>query len=154
MTLPMMPTTERTRIIHEFNHADSIIHHKQCIHQLFEQQCQLAPQAAALYTENGILTYDQLNRHANQLAHWLIQQGIQPEQRVAIALPRGEQMMVAILATLKAGAAYVPPRPGLSGRTITLYDRRQHTQSADHYTPKRFSVRLNVGCQHLSEHHD
>ncbi|MEI8632759.1 AMP-binding protein [Vibrio sp. PP-XX7] len=57
------------------------------------------------------LTYGELNRQANQLAHWLREQGVRPDSRVAIALPRSCGLMVAILATLKAGGAYVPLDP-------------------------------------------
>ncbi|MBW8832981.1 MAG: amino acid adenylation domain-containing protein, partial [Burkholderiales bacterium] len=56
--------------------------------------------------------YAELNRRANRLAHALIEQGVKPDERVAICLPRSAQMMVAVLAVLKAGGAYVPLDPG------------------------------------------
>jgi amino acid adenylation domain-containing protein/non-ribosomal peptide synthase protein (TIGR01720 family) len=69
-------------------------------------QCQ--PQAAALIGEQGQLTFAELERQANQLAHLMIAHGVAAETRVGVALPRGPQTVVALLAVLKAGGAYVP----------------------------------------------
>jgi amino acid adenylation domain-containing protein/non-ribosomal peptide synthase protein (TIGR01720 family) len=75
---------------------------------LFEQQVAHAPDATALVFEDASLTYSELNTRANQLAHHLIAQGVGPEGFVALALPRSLEMVTALLAILKAGAAYVP----------------------------------------------
>ncbi|WP_304168426.1 non-ribosomal peptide synthetase, partial [Lonsdalea britannica] len=83
-----------------------------CLHELFEQQADTRPQAVAVSAEGRSLSYGELNRRANQLARELIEQGVQPDSRVAIALPRGSELIVAILAVLKAGAGYVPLDPG------------------------------------------
>ncbi|MHB1058031.1 MAG: amino acid adenylation domain-containing protein [Rhodanobacter sp.] len=79
--------------------------------QLFERQVKRDPEAIALVHEGRQLGYARLNRLANQLAHYLIAQGIGPEDRIALALPRTPEMVIAILAVLKAGAAYVPLDP-------------------------------------------
>ncbi|WP_460060383.1 non-ribosomal peptide synthase/polyketide synthase [Pseudomonas sp. H2_H09] len=67
-----------------------------------------APGSVALIVDGQPVTYAQLDRRANRLAHALIAEGVGPEVRVAVAMPRGEQLMVALLAVLKAGGAYVP----------------------------------------------
>ncbi|MGY2334305.1 non-ribosomal peptide synthase/polyketide synthase [Pseudomonas sp. SDO5511_1_S431] len=67
-----------------------------------------APDAVALITGETTFTYAHLNRQANRLAHALIAEGVGPEVRVAVAMPRGEALMVALLGVLKAGGAYVP----------------------------------------------
>ncbi|WP_266156572.1 non-ribosomal peptide synthetase [Dyella silvatica] len=79
--------------------------------QQFEQQVLQSPEAVALVFEDSELSYRQLNERANQLAHHLIRQGIGPEQIVAVALPRSLEMVIALLAVLKAGAAYLPLDP-------------------------------------------
>ncbi|HWW72358.1 MAG TPA: amino acid adenylation domain-containing protein [Duganella sp.] len=81
------------------------------IHQLFERQAAASPDGIALVFEQHELSYAQLNRRANQLAHYLISQGVGPDQRVALCAERGFEMVIALLAVLKAGAAYVPLDP-------------------------------------------
>jgi len=76
--------------------------------KLVSEQAQKAPGALALQSETGSLTYGQLEEQANQLAHRLQSLGVGPEALVGICLPRSPQMVVAALATIKAGAAYVP----------------------------------------------
>ncbi|MGH3971721.1 MAG: amino acid adenylation domain-containing protein, partial [Pseudonocardiaceae bacterium] len=78
---------------------------------LFEQQVQRTPDATAVVFEDTALSYAQLNARANQLARLLIDRGIGPEQFVALAVERSVEMIVALLAVLKAGAAYLPIDP-------------------------------------------
>ncbi|MGW2283074.1 amino acid adenylation domain-containing protein, partial [Streptomyces sp. NPDC001770] len=78
---------------------------------LFERQVRANPAATALSDGATTLTYGQLNSRANRLAHALIGRGVGPEQLVALALPRSAELVVAVLAVLKAGAAYVPVDP-------------------------------------------
>ena len=81
---------------------------RRAIGRLFEEQVELQPQATALIWENGQLSYSELNTRANRVAHHLRAQGIGLEDRVGVSLPRGPELIVAILGILKAGAAYVP----------------------------------------------
>lgn len=78
---------------------------------LFEKQVQKNPNKIAV-TCNGVnLTYKELNERANELAHYLVKEGIRPNQFVALVFPRSVEMVVSMLAVLKAGAAYLPIDP-------------------------------------------
>ncbi|MFI6044202.1 amino acid adenylation domain-containing protein [Nocardia sp. NPDC051321] len=79
--------------------------------QLFERQVAATPDALAVLCGDVSLTYLELNARANRLARWLIRHGVGPERRVALALPRSAQVVVAMLAVLKAGGAYLPVDP-------------------------------------------
>ncbi|MGW7276289.1 amino acid adenylation domain-containing protein [Streptomyces sp. NPDC054864] len=74
----------------------------------FEAQVARDPELVALIGEQERLTYGEFNRRANQLAHWLIEQGAGPEQLIAVKLPRSVDLVLATYAVLKAGAAYLP----------------------------------------------
>ncbi|MBT2117198.1 amino acid adenylation domain-containing protein [Dyella sp. LX-66] len=78
---------------------------------LFERQVDLTPHAIALVFGDARLSYGELDTRANQLAAWLSAKGVRPEDIVAIALPRSFESIVAILATHKVGAAYLPLDP-------------------------------------------
>ena len=78
---------------------------------LFEEQVQINPSKAALVFGSSTLTYEELNRKANQLAHYLKQSGVGPETIVPVCVNRGLDMIVGILGVLKAGGAYAPIDP-------------------------------------------
>ncbi|KPY89750.1 Pyoverdine sidechain peptide synthetase II, D-Asp-L-Thr component, partial [Pseudomonas syringae pv. tomato] len=82
-----------------------------CAHQRIEAQAARTPQAIALSLGAEQLSYQQLNRRANQLAHKLREQGVGPDVRVGLAAERSLEMIVGMLAILKAGGAYVPLDP-------------------------------------------
>jgi len=76
--------------------------------ELFEQQVSKTPDAVAVTADDLTLTYAELNERANRLAHYLIGQGLGPENIIAVAIPRSASLIVALLAVLKSGAAYLP----------------------------------------------
>ncbi|MEL4891902.1 amino acid adenylation domain-containing protein, partial [Xanthomonas protegens] len=82
-----------------------------CMHELFEAQVARSPQAVALVAGDRTLSYAQLNERANRLAHHLRTLGLGPDERVGICVQRNAEMLVALLASLKSGAAYVPLDP-------------------------------------------
>ncbi|MFN9940054.1 MAG: AMP-binding protein, partial [bacterium] len=81
------------------------------MHALFEEQAARTPNAPALESAGRLFTYDALNRHANRLARTLLATGAGPGTRIALCFERSPAQLVALLATLKAGAAYVPIEP-------------------------------------------
>jgi len=82
-----------------------------CIHQAIARQVAATPDALAVTFAHTQLTYAELDAQANRLAHKLLELGVGPEVRVGVAMPRSEQLLVALLAVLKAGGAYVPLDP-------------------------------------------
>ncbi|MET0236256.1 MAG: non-ribosomal peptide synthase/polyketide synthase [Kibdelosporangium sp.] len=79
---------------------------------LFEAQAKANPGRTALVFQDREFTFHELNAWANQIAHWLTERGAGPERIVALQLPRGAEMVAAILAVFKAGAVYLPIDPG------------------------------------------
>lgn len=88
------------------------------LQDLFETQAMLAPDAIAAICASQSLTYDRLNRRANQLAHYLQSLGVKPDMAVGICVERSLEMLVGLLAILKAGGAYVPIDPGYPAERI------------------------------------
>nr|WP_122317397.1 non-ribosomal peptide synthetase [Pseudomonas cichorii] len=112
--LSILPQAERERVLRTFNATQRDYPRDELIHALFEQQVERTPLASAVSDHNGqALSYETLNRRANQLAHQLIALGVVPDSRVAVALRRSNELVVALLAILKAGGAYVPVDPDL-----------------------------------------
>lgn len=91
-----------------------------CIHHFFEEQAAQNPTATALVFGTHQLSYEGLNRRANQLAHHLQRLGVGPETMVAVCLERSLEMVVALLAVLKAGGAYIPLDPSYPEERIAF----------------------------------
>jgi amino acid adenylation domain-containing protein/FkbM family methyltransferase len=102
---------ERRQLLEEWNATDAEYERERCVHELFEAQAARTPDAPAVVYEDESLTYSELNRRANQLAHYLRARGVCAESLVGLCLERGVEMIVALLGVLKAGAAYVPLDP-------------------------------------------
>jgi amino acid adenylation domain-containing protein len=98
----------QTTTLHQPDLAQSPASGGELFHQLFEQQAARYPTAPAVAGDDQQLTYAQLNASANRLAHFLIRQGVLPEDRVGVCLERTSEALVTLLAIFKAGAAYVP----------------------------------------------
>src|SRR5262249_42681349 len=84
---------------------------EKCIHELFEAQVERRPEAIAVVSEEGSVTYGELNRRANQLAHYLKAVGVGPGLPVGICVDRSMEMVIGLLGILKAGGAYSPLGP-------------------------------------------
>ncbi|HEX6751379.1 MAG TPA: non-ribosomal peptide synthase/polyketide synthase [Longimicrobium sp.] len=102
---------ERARVVEEWNRTDSAYEGGLCIHELFERQVERTPDAVAVVFEDESLTYAELNRRANRVAHHLRALGVGPDARVAVCMERSAEMPVALFGVLKAGGAYVPLDP-------------------------------------------
>ncbi|NOT58294.1 MAG: amino acid adenylation domain-containing protein, partial [Deltaproteobacteria bacterium] len=110
--LPLLTTAERRQLLVEWNETKTDdARGDRCIHQLFEAQVQQTPDATAVVCEGESLTYRELNRRTNQLAHHLRALGVGPEVPVGICLERSVEMVIGLLGILKAGGVYVPLDP-------------------------------------------
>ena len=109
--LTMLPYAECEKIVVEWNRTEAAYPQNQCIHELFEAQVRRTPEAVAIVHGNQQLSYAELNAEANRLAHYSIEQGVRPDDRVGLYVERGIPMVVGLLAILKAGGAYVPLDP-------------------------------------------
>ena len=106
--LPLMTVQERKQVIEEWNRTGAQYPLDKCVHELFEEQVPRTPQAVAVVHEREQLTYEKLNRRANQVAWRLRELGVGPEIRVAICAERSFELIVGMLGILKAGGVYVP----------------------------------------------
>jgi amino acid adenylation domain-containing protein len=111
LNLPLLSAAERHQLVVEWN--DNKVGHPptQCVHQLFEAQVERTPDAIAVVFEGEQLTYGELNRRANQLAHHLRSLGVGPEVPVGIRMEHSLEVIVGLLGILKAGGAYLPLDP-------------------------------------------
>lgn len=119
LRLGILSPAEREQVLVQFNNTKTAGQPDYCMHQLFEQQAERTPASIAVVCEGKQLSYADLNRQANQMAHYLIKQGIGPETRVAILLDRSVDVVVCLLAVLKAGGAYIPLDPGYPKERIS-----------------------------------
>lgn len=122
--LPILTEAERHQILVKWNDTRADYPRNKCIHELFEEQVVRTPEAVAVTIANPQqslrqgsgqasihLTYRELNRRANQLAHYLRKQGVGSEVLVGLCVERSIEMIVGLLGVLKAGGAYVPLDP-------------------------------------------
>ena len=109
--LPILAERERRQMLVDWNDTVSEYRKDKCVHQLFEEQVERAPEAVAAVFEDQQLTYRELNERANGLARHLQSLGVGPEVRVGICLPRSLDMLIGLLGILKAGGCYLPLDP-------------------------------------------
>jgi amino acid adenylation domain-containing protein len=109
--LTILPESQRREVLELFNATARTYPREMLVHQLFEEQAARTPRAPALMFEDKVVTYEELDHRANQLATYLRARGIAPDQPVALCVERGPDMVVGLLGILKAGGAYVPLDP-------------------------------------------
>jgi amino acid adenylation domain-containing protein len=110
--LELMSSAEKEQVIVEFNRTRREYGPGQCIHELIEAQVERRGHEIALIYQEARVSYEELNRKANQLARYLFKLGIGLEDRVGICVKRRTEMIVGLLGILKAGGAYLPLDPG------------------------------------------
>ncbi|GGH50431.1 hypothetical protein GCM10008014_15540 [Paenibacillus silvae] len=106
--LCMLSENETNQILLEWNDTATEFPRNKCIQDEFEQQVALNPDAIALRYQDKTLTYNELNKRANQIAHYLKENGVQPECLVGLCVKRSIEMITSMLGIIKAGGVYVP----------------------------------------------
>ncbi|NOK59266.1 MAG: hypothetical protein GFH27_549283n274 [Chloroflexi bacterium AL-W] len=109
--ISLLTEAEQQQILVDWNGLTADYPLDQCVHHAFEQQVVQTPNNIAVWFEDQTLTYQELNRRANQVAHYLQKRGIGPEELVGLCLERSPEMIISVLGVLKAGGAYVPLDP-------------------------------------------
>ena len=112
-TIELLSKKEKHKLLVEWNDTAVDYPREKTIHQLFEEQVEKTPHNTAIVYEETSLSYQALNKRANQLVRLLIKSGVKVETMVPLCLDRSLEMIIAILAVLKAGGAYVPIDPKL-----------------------------------------
>jgi amino acid adenylation domain-containing protein/FkbM family methyltransferase len=118
--LPLLTTAEATQILHTWNQTRRDYAPQPSIQQRFEAQVARDPATLALVYEDQPLSYGELNRRANQLAHRLQRLGVGPEVVVGLCLERSVELIVGLLAILKAGGAYLPLDPSFPSERLAF----------------------------------
>jgi amino acid adenylation domain-containing protein len=118
--LPLLGDEERRRLLVEWNATATAYPNQERIHQAFERQVELTPDAIALVFQDEAVSYRELNRRANQLAHHLRGMGVGVETLVGICAERSVEMPVGLLGILKAGGAYLPLDPESPRRRLEM----------------------------------
>jgi amino acid adenylation domain-containing protein len=108
--ISMLTPAEEHRMLREWNDTAMPYRRERCVHTQFEEQA--SRESVAIEGEGGALTYAELNRRANRIAHRLIELGVGPDVLVGICVDRTPDMVAALLGVMKAGGAYVPLDPG------------------------------------------
>jgi amino acid adenylation domain-containing protein len=143
-TLPLLSETERQRVLVEWNTTETT-YPQRAAHELFEAHAAQDPEAVALSFGEQHLTYKELNRRANQLAHYLQRLAVGPESLVGLYVSPSLEMVVGILGILKAGGAYVPLDPAYPAERIAFMLEDAQVQlllTQEHLierTPSRFA---------------
>ncbi len=140
--LPLLTDAERQQMLIEWNATTTIYPEDSCVQELFEQQVERAPDVVAVVYENAQVTYREINRRANQLAHYLRTCGVGPEVRVGICVERSLEMVIGLLAILKAGGAYVPLDPAYPSERLEFM--LQDSQAAVLLTQEQLLTRLSA----------
>jgi len=106
--LRLVPAEERRKLLVDWSGTTADYPRNKCVHELFQECAERARGAVAVVWQERCVTYEELNRRANQLAHRLRQLGVRRESPVAIHLDRSLELVITMLAVLKAGGTYVP----------------------------------------------
>jgi amino acid adenylation domain-containing protein len=143
--VPLLTAAEREQVLVGWNPPRPAPADGRCLHQLFEAHAARTPEAEAVVCGAESLTYGELDRRANRLAHALRRLGVGPEVCVGVCLDRSADLVVSLLAVLKAGGAYVPVDPAYPRErlAVVLDDVRPRVV----LTQERFRAHLPAdGC--------
>ncbi|WJQ84451.1 linear gramicidin non-ribosomal peptide synthetase LgrC [Brevibacillus brevis] len=106
--IPLLSDREREQLLHQWNDTNVPFERETCVHEIVARIAQELPNQLAVVSEEGQITYAELDAKANQVANYLQKQGVSSETLVGICVERSIDMLIGQLGILKAGGAYVP----------------------------------------------
>ncbi len=117
--LPLLTEAEQNQILVKWNDTKTVYPRDKCVNELFEVQAEKTPDSIAVIFEDAHLTYRDLNIRSNRLAHYLKARGVGPGVLVGLYMERSLEMVVSLLAIMKAGGIYIPLDPSYPMQRIT-----------------------------------
>jgi amino acid adenylation domain-containing protein len=137
--VPLLTGAEQRQLLDQWNDTRSPSPQDKCFQELFEQQAERIPDKIAVGFKGQSLTYLELNQRANRLAHYLRSSGVGPEIRVGVCVERGPDLLIGLLAILKAGGVYVPLDPAYPKERLAyiLDDAQAPLMLAQHHLLER-----------------
>ena len=144
--LPLLPQAELEQVVYGWNDTQVDVPLAWPVHRRFEQQVDVTPDAVAVVWQGRHLTYAELDKRANQLAHYLQNLGVGPETVVGVSSERSLDMIVALMGVLKAGGAYLPMDPNYPRERLA----HMLTDSATPLVITQESVRSHLPEEHLT----
>ncbi|WP_405662875.1 non-ribosomal peptide synthase/polyketide synthase [Streptomyces sp. RK9] len=147
----LLTTAERDRLLAPAELPDEAAVEPVTLPALFRARVRATPDAPAVVEGARTWSYGELNERANRIAHWLIGQGVRPEQPVGVALPRSGEQIAAVLGITKAGAAHLPVDPSYPADRITFLtaDARPALVLTDRSTARDLPAELPAPLVHL-----
>ena len=163
--LPLLTDNECHQLLVEWNDTEKDYPRNRTLHEFFEMQVERTPDAIAVVFEERHLTYRELNRRSNQLAHYLRRLGVGPEVLVGLCVERSLEMVVGILGILKAGGAYVPLDPAYPTErlafmledaqvAVLLTQQRSLERMAAHSLPHGRAICLDADWEDVAQQSD
>ena len=152
--LEVLGASEKQQLLVDWNNNSRRYPAVEFVHQLIEKNAKEFPEQIALFTDKEKITYAELNRQANQLAHFLVSEGITPDTMVAVCMERSIKMIVTHLAILKAGGAFVSLDPAYPAERLAfmLTDSRAPFLITDQRLEKQ--LRVETSCKRISTDND
>jgi non-ribosomal peptide synthetase component F len=149
--IPLIGGDERRLLLEDWNRTGTVWPDDGHVHEIVERQARLTPEAPAVVSADGSLSFAELDREANRLAHRLIALGAGADVLVGLCVERSPRMIVALLAILKAGAAYLPLDPTYPAERLAFMAEDAKApiilvtaQSADRLAPAAGTTLLRI----------
>lgn len=142
--VPLLSAEERRTLLVDWNATEAAYPRNLCVHHLVEQHAATSPDATAVVCEGECLSYQALNRRANQLARHLRSLGVAPDTRTAVCADRSLEMIIGLLAVLKAGGAYVPVDPAYPAERLRFMLEDSAPQVVLTHGPGREALQVSL----------
>ena len=118
--LPFLSELERSQLLIEWNRTEMEYPRDKCLHQLFADRAERTPHSVALVSDMEELTYGDLERRSNQLAHYIRGRGVRPGEVVGLCTHRSALSVLGLLGILRAGGAYLPIDPDIPSQRLNF----------------------------------